>query len=69
MLTDILREIDYLQVFDQPGGKKPFLLLDGHGSRFELPFLWYITDEAHEWVCYIGVPYGTAVWQVGDSSE
>mmetsp|Transcript_12989 Transcript_12989/g.15241 ORF Transcript_12989/g.15241 Transcript_12989/m.15241 type:complete len:145 (-) Transcript_12989:100-534(-) len=38
ILTDILRELDHLKVFDRSGGKKPFLLLDGHGSRFELPF-------------------------------
>ena len=29
----------------------------------------YITDPLHEWVVCIGVPYGTSLWQVGDSSE
>jgi len=36
-------------------------------SQFELPFIEYISgiDRA---VC-IGVPHGTALWQVGDSKE
>jgi hypothetical protein len=47
----------------------PFLLVDGHGSRFELPFLDYIHNPEHPWTVAIGVPYGTAKWQVGDSAE
>jgi hypothetical protein len=47
----------------------PFLLLDGHGSRFQLPFLDYITAEETKWTVCIGVPYGMHVWQVSDSSE
>ncbi len=35
----------------------------------ELPFLQYIHDNAHPWVVCIGVPYGTHLWQVADSSE
>jgi hypothetical protein len=46
-----------------------FLLLDGHGSRFELPFQEYITNKSHEWKVCIGVPYGTSYWQVGVSTE
>jgi hypothetical protein len=45
------------------------LLLDGHGSRFELPFVEYIIDPAHQWTVCTGVPYGTSLWQVGDSIE
>ena len=45
------------------------MLVDGHGSRFELPFLRYISNDSHEWTVVIGVPYGTALWQVGDSPE
>ena len=66
---DILVTLDHLQVFDQSDGDQPFLLLDGHGSRLGLPFLSYINDAAHKWVVCIGVPYGTSLWQVGDSSE
>ena len=69
ILVDILATLDLIGVFDRSDGKVPFLLLDGHGSRIELHFLAYINDPAHKWVVCIGVPYGTALWQVGDSSE
>ena len=32
-------------------------------------YFYSICNPAHEWVICIGVPYGTAVWQVGDSAE
>jgi hypothetical protein len=62
--------MDDLKLFprDDPN-VKPFLLLDGHGSRLELPFLSYVNNEEHPWVVCIGVPYGTSYWQVGDSTE
>ena len=69
ILIDIVHTLDHLGVFDRSGGKIPFLLLDGHGSRFALDFLQYIMDPLHEWAICIGVPYGTALWQVGDASE
>ena len=59
---DILATLDHLRVFDRLLGRKPFLLLDGHGSRFELPFLKYVIDKDHKWVICIGVPYGTSLW-------
>jgi len=61
--------MDKQNLFDRSDGISPFLLLDGHGSRFELPFLEYILDDAHKWKVCIGVPYGTSYWQVGDSTE
>jgi hypothetical protein len=33
-----------------------------------LPFLEYINKPEHKWVCCIGVPYATHIWQVGDAS-
>ena len=42
--------------------KKPFLSLDGHQSRLEIPFLQYINTPDDHWVVYLGVPYGTALW-------
>ena len=45
------------------------MLLDGHGSRFQLPFMEYIIDNSHPWVVCIGVPYGTSLWQVADSKQ
>ena len=48
---------------------KSFILLDGHRSRLEMPFLRYVNHPEDHWVACIGVPYGTALWQVGDSKE
>jgi hypothetical protein len=67
--TDYLRTMDELELFPLVDGLKPFLIVDGHGSRLELPFLNYINDPDHEWVVCLGVPYGTAYWQVGDSKQ
>jgi len=70
MLADMLSKIDCARVFArEQDGPKPFLLLDGHHSCFEIPFLDYIHNCRHEWVVCIGVPYGMHVWQVADSSE
>ena len=69
ILIDILATLDHIKCIDRSSGRKPFLLVDGHGSRFQLDFLKYVIDPCHEWVVVIGVPYGTALWQVGDSSE
>jgi hypothetical protein len=37
-LVQFLKHMDKLNVFPRLGGLKPILLLDGHGSRLELPF-------------------------------
>ena len=41
----MLGSIDKLGVFDRSDGIAPFLLLDGHGSRFDLKFLRYINMD------------------------
>jgi hypothetical protein len=69
MLADILKFLDGIGLYDRTTGKTPFLLVDGHHSRFGLPFLDYIFDNDHPWMVSIGVPYGTHLWQVADSSE
>ena len=71
ILKDILLTLDHLKVFDKyrDDGATPFLMVDGHQSRFSLPFLEYITNPQHPWKVSIGVPYGTALWQVGDSYQ
>ena len=69
LLVTFLQKLDELELFPRENGLKPFLLLDGHGSRLELPFLQYVNDDDHRWIVCIGVPYGTSYWQVGDSSE
>ena len=69
ILKDILKTIDDLEVFHtyRDNGAVPFLLVDGHQSRFHSTFLEYITDDAHPCKVSIGVPYDTSLWQVGDS--
>jgi hypothetical protein len=70
LLVEMLKTMDSLKVFDRSDKVSPFLLvLDGHGSRFELPFLQYINNPLTHWNVCVGVPYGTLYWQVGDSSE
>ena len=69
ILTDILRTLDAIEVFDRSTGITPVVLMDGHGSRLGLPFLNYVNDPTHPWCVDIGVPYGTSLWQVGDSPE
>jgi hypothetical protein len=61
--------LDSLKLFDRSKGLYPFLILDGHGSRFELDFLDYINTCESKWHVNIGLPYGTSYWQVGDSTE
>ena len=61
--------MDHLNLFPHTNRRTPLLLLDGHGSRFEIPFLEYINAPDHKWAVVIGVPYGTALWQVGNSPE
>lgn len=70
-LTEIFRRIDKLKLYeeDRRDGMIPFCLLDGHHSRFDLNFLQYINGPQHKWNVCIGVPYGKAFWQVGDSPE
>ena len=69
ILTTIVKTLDELDIFDRSTGKNPFMLLDGHGSRLGLPFLSYINNPLHLWFACIGVPYGTSLWQVGDSKQ
>jgi hypothetical protein len=67
ILTDILRTLDKIEVFSHKNEKRPFLLVDGHSTRFDIEFLEYINDPTHRWSVCIGVPYGTCLWQVGNS--
>ena len=71
ILSEIFIRMDQLHLYDddRKEGLIPFVLLDGHQSRFDLSFLEYINADEHKWNVCLGVPYGTAVWQVADSSE
>ena len=49
LLTTFFEHMDQLELFPRSDPNiKPFLLLDGHGSHLELPFLKYINTEAHQ---------------------
>ena len=62
ILVDMLRTLDFLDVISRDGKRRPFLQIDGHGSRLELPFLKNINTPTDHWVVCIGVPaYGTAL--------
>ena len=70
ILVDILSEFDKMALFPRTeGGPIPFLLIDGQFSRFDIKFIYYINDQGHPWKVCFGVPYGTSLWQVADSSE
>ena len=68
ILVNILVTIDQLGVISCTKAKLS-LLLDGHESCLETPFLSYINDDEHLWSVCFGVLYGTALWQVGDSAQ
>jgi hypothetical protein len=69
LLDNMLQIMDKLCLFDRSEGTTHCLLCDGHGSRFEEPFLKYTLESSTPRGCCIGVPYGTSLWQVGDSEE
>ena len=71
ILKQIFQRLDTLNIYneDREKGILPFVLLDGHQSRFDIDFLTYINDVNHRWNVCLGVPYGTALWQVADSSQ
>ena len=69
ILADMLKWIDTYYLQRAPSSPTPCLILDGHSYRFELPLLSYVTHSEHKWYPLIGIPYGTSIWQVGDSVE
>ena len=71
LLTEALKYLDQLNVFERRQDvPTPFGLLEGHGSRLQLPFLEYINsitpDVIINWIQTLGNPNATDVWQVGD---
>ena len=61
VLTNLLRNFNYFKLYDNDRkyGIIPSLLVDGHGSPFDLVFLKYICDKNHKCTVVFGVPYGT----------
>ena len=68
ILIAIRVTLDKVGCPNHSNGHKPFLLVDGHNSHFQLNFLRYAIEPTHKWAVYIDVPYGNALRQVGDSS-
>jgi hypothetical protein len=64
ILINCLRHMDELKLFCRRDDLKPFVLLDGHSSRFDLGLVQYIRDPDHPWSVCMGLPYGTHLWQV-----
>jgi hypothetical protein len=69
ILVNCLQHMDKLELFPRSDKLKPFVLLDGHSSRFDLQLVQYIRDQNHPWSVCLGLPYGTHLWQVGDSPQ
>ena len=65
----MLAQMDSLELFDRSDGINPFLILDGHGSRFDCSFFEYINSPLTPWSVCIGVLHGTSCWQVVDLLE
>jgi hypothetical protein len=61
LLNNMLQRMDDLLLFDRSDGGNHFLLCNGHGSRFEEPFLEYTLKYYRPWTCCRGVPYVTSV--------
>ena len=74
ILAASLKRLDDLGVYERTeNGPTPMVLLDGHESRLQLPFLEYVNSKnafnKPMWKACIGLPNGTAKWQVGDSKQ
>jgi hypothetical protein len=69
LLTNMLKKMEDLMLFDRNDGVNPCILCDAHGTRFKEPFLEYIHESDTPWGCFIGVPYGTSLRQSGESKE
>jgi hypothetical protein len=70
LLLEIMRWLDDNNVYERgPGLPIPFLVVDGHNSRWDPDFVDYITNPDHEWKLNFGIPHATSYWQVGDSSQ
>ena len=46
----ILQTLDHLNVFSIFDGMKSLIIMDGHGSSLEVPFLYCIYNPRNEWV-------------------
>jgi hypothetical protein len=68
ILVRMLDTMDSAIQFDRSDGTCPCLIVDGYPSRCSEEFLSYVNIQ-RKWKVCVGVPYGTHIWQVADSSE
>jgi hypothetical protein len=68
-LTDMLRYMDKLEVFDHIDGVPPMVILDGRNSRFGSEYLEYCNNKQHLWTIMLGVAYAINLWQGVDSPK
>lgn len=67
---NVLKRLDALAVFPRSkDGPIPCMILDGHESRLSPQFLQYVNNPNHRWGIWLGLPYTTNLWQVGDAPE
>lgn len=74
ILATALDKLDELEVFPRTsGGPILCVLLDAHDTHLQVEYLERVNrriiDDDPAWMSSIGLPNGTAVWQLGDSSE
>jgi hypothetical protein len=62
LITNMLSKMEDFCLFNHSDGINPFLICDGHVSRFEEPSLEYTLDSTRHWTCCTIVPYGTSLW-------
>jgi hypothetical protein len=68
-LTLMLEYRDELGLIDRSDGIYTMIILDVHISRMMGPFLEYVNNPKHRRSAILGIPYGTHLWQVGDSVD
>ena len=62
ILADMMKWLDrHLQLPRHEGCPTPSILLDGHHSCLEIPFLSYVSTPEHKWNALIGIPNGTSL--------
>jgi hypothetical protein len=58
-LTKLFHTIDTLGIYNKDREKslRPYIMLDGQKSGFDVDFLRYMNADEHRWSVVIGVPY------------
>jgi hypothetical protein len=65
-----LNEVHYMDergFIDRSGVNNPIIIIDTHSFRMMGALLDYVNNHEHRWSAMLCIPYGTYLWQVGDS--